>query len=102
MRNTVYSRLEEKAANLKQANYEGDWAIIVCDGGYGHLNATRYLYEDHIDDVFRHFLKEHPQISFILTFAIKQIFGFNAEQTLSPLWLLVPRAILGKVDLLRE
>jgi hypothetical protein len=80
VRNTVYSRLEEKAANLKQANYEGHRAIIVCDGGYGHLNTTRYFYEDHIDDVFRHFLKEHPQISFILTFAIKQNFGFNAEQ----------------------
>ena len=80
VRNTVYSRLEEKAAKLKQANYDGHRAIIVCDGSYGHLNATRYFYEDHIDDVFRHFLKEHPQISFILTFVIKQTFGFNAEQ----------------------
>ena len=30
VRNTVYSRLEEKAANLKQANYEGHRAIYLA------------------------------------------------------------------------
>lgn len=79
-RNTVYSALERKYDQLANANYSGHRAIIVCDGGCSHLSMTRYFYEDHIDDVFRYFLREHPEISFILTIAVQETFGHGAQR----------------------
>ncbi len=95
VRNTVYSRLEEKAEKLRRADYKGPRAIIVCDGGYAHLNATRYFYEDHIDDVFKYFLKEHPEISFILTFAIQQTISNPERTTVATLYKGQPFADVG-------
>lgn len=80
VRNTVYSRLEKKAGQLAEANFSGHRAIIVCDGGCSHLSMTRYFYEDHIDDVFRYFLQQHPEISFILTIVVQETLGFGAQR----------------------
>jgi hypothetical protein len=80
VRNTVYSRLEEKAGQLAKATYSGHRAILVCDGGCNHLSTTRYCYEDHIDDVFKYFLRQHPEIDFIISFVVQEALG-NAERT---------------------
>jgi hypothetical protein len=72
VRNTVYSRLEDKACQLSGANFDGPRAIIVCDGGCNHLNTKQYFHEPDIDDVVRYFLQEHPGISFVLTFVVEE------------------------------
>jgi hypothetical protein len=79
-RNTVYSRLEDKAEQLAKANYSGHRAIIVCDGGCDHLSRKRYWDENHVDDVIKYFLREHSEISFVLTFVVEQAFGFQAQR----------------------
>jgi hypothetical protein len=78
--NTVYSRLEDKAAQLGRANYQGHRAVIVCDGGCNLLTSQPYYYEKHVGDVVKYFLRMHPEITFVLTFVVEETFGFNAQR----------------------
>lgn len=82
VRNTVFSRLEEKAGQLAKANYTGHRAIFICDGGCNHLSTERYWDENHISDVVKYFLKQHLEISFVLTLVVKETLSFEAERTI--------------------
>lgn len=78
--NTVYSRLEDKAAQLASARYQGYRAVIVCDGGCNLLSSQPCYYEKHVGDVIRYFFRMHPEITFVLTFIVEETFGFNAQR----------------------
>jgi hypothetical protein len=72
-RNPLYRVLNEKAKQLKKANYNGVMAIFLCDGGCNSLNndghaRNSYATKQIIDNFFR----RHPSISFVLTFTIKK------------------------------
>jgi hypothetical protein len=75
IQNTVYNRLEEKAGKLAEAEFDGRRAVILCDGGCTFLSSARDLATYHVSDVIFHFLKEHPEISFVLTVYVEQELG---------------------------
>jgi hypothetical protein len=86
VRNTVYSRLDDKAQQLSDANYDGPRAIIICDGGCNHLNTKQYFHEPDIDDVVRYFLQEHPRISFVLTFVVEETLDRSERKLVTTLY----------------
>src|SRR5689334_23222951 len=79
VQNTVYNRLEEKAGKLAEAEFDGRRAVILCDGGCTFLTSPRDLATYHVNDIIFYFLKEHPEINFVLTVYVEQQFGFDTK-----------------------
>lgn len=73
-KNPVYNALKRKTDQLKKANYKGIYAIILCDGGCRLLNDVhRGVNNFNLDEVINYFLKNNSSISFVLTFATKEV-----------------------------
>ena len=74
-KNTIYSSLRKKAEKLIDIEGSSLLGVILCDGGCEALRSTRHFSSYHVDDVIKHFLKQFPEISFVLTVRVEQRFG---------------------------
>lgn len=72
-RNPVYNALEKKYKQLTKADYKGILGILLCDGSsdlFHHAEGdfgTTYG----VDQIVRYFLKEHEDISFVISFTVR-------------------------------
>lgn len=69
--NIVYARLREKRDQLIDSKFDGPRAIILCDGGFDPFFSQAHFSTYSVETVIKHFLLEHDDIDFVLTFGIK-------------------------------
>lgn len=69
--NRLYQSLEDKAHQLSESKFNGTLGIILCDGGYTPLQSRPDHTSHSVDEVITFFLKNHPYISFIITYTIE-------------------------------
>jgi hypothetical protein len=69
--NIVYTRLREKRDQIIDSRFDGPRAIILCDGGFDAFFSSAHHSTYSVEAVIKHFIMEHNDIDFILTFGIK-------------------------------
>jgi len=64
--NTVYSRLDDKLAQLKKSGRTEPFGIFLCDGGCALLKSQKSAASVSIDEVVREFFGKNSSISFVV------------------------------------
>ena len=63
--NTVYSRLDDKLAQLKKSGRTEPFGVFLCDGGCALLKNPKSAASVSIDEVVREFFGKNSSISFV-------------------------------------
>lgn len=71
--NPLWSRLVDKANQLREAASVAQTGIIACDAGCSLFHRTAAFGTFTVADIIRQFFSEHPEISFVLLLRVKEI-----------------------------
>jgi hypothetical protein len=70
--NPLFQALEDKAEQVIDSKFAGTLGIIICDGGFTPFHSLPHFSTHSVDEVISYFLKNNPQIGFVLTFLLKK------------------------------
>jgi hypothetical protein len=77
--NPLWTRLVEKAGQLRGGASLAQTGIIACDAGCSLFHRTAAFGTFTVADIIRQFFKEHPEVSFVLLLRVKNTGPLDAQ-----------------------